>query len=110
MLARSCSLRWEKGPFNFSLGQRPRIDRSNRKRLKARSIFIGAEDNVHAEKTLMKRAFSPYGWLTDGSWGVAPGWDGGAPLALGRMAGPNDKKRDQQTTILVGKMLALHRQ
>ena len=31
----------------------------------------------------MGRAFSPYGWLTDGSRGVAPGWDGGAPLALG---------------------------
>jgi len=30
----------------------------------------------------MGRAFSPHGFSDDVSWGVAPGWDGGAPLAL----------------------------
>jgi hypothetical protein len=32
----------------------------------------------------MVRAFSPELVMASVSWGVAPGWDGGAPLALGR--------------------------
>ena len=32
--------------------------------------------------TRIGRTFSPHAFWGDGSWGVAPGWDGDAPLAL----------------------------
>src|SRR5450756_1392151 len=34
----------------------------------------------------MGRAFSPHEWLWFDTWGVAPGWDGNAPLALAESA------------------------
>jgi hypothetical protein len=70
-----------KGPKYASLGQRPRKrDAQNRERQRCESssrIETGAGQGGKHES-----GFQPLACVGSGTWGVAPGWDGDAPLAL----------------------------
>jgi hypothetical protein len=84
-----------KGPFYSSLGQRPRKrDQARIRSANGALHWIEGKQAAHDSWSCRREdeaGFQPSFYRRLNSWGVAPGWDGGAPLA--RKTGKRCKTR-----------------